>query len=432
MIKTVKIISLAALVCAAGANAAEKEKSEDSSESALKTGLELDVSVGLGYDSNIYRAPDSPYINFADACSTDNTDPQFDPNCDASANGNPNDTNGYVFVDPKVQSGMFIPAELALEYVDDLNQKNYLVTSYKFDGEFYTDSKYDNANNYAHKFRIGNEHVFRSAGSKVNSLYAGGLFEHKKRLYLDRDTGEEQTSSGNVDVSNRYTYDALGIEADYKNRISKLQYDIEAVWSVRDYEDPVEVSQYDHTYYRLGGDVKYQVAKPTKLTFGYKFYVYDYSERPSRSADGRLLKSNPTRKYDYNVFDITLRHRFSESWLAYFDYERKTRDDKYVGYDNYTKDLFKVRLHYDINKNNKIKVSYAYWERDYPNAYAFDNQAIGIPKEYDGTDLKVSSTTKLDKNKSVVVDFKYADENTTDLRYDYDRYKVFVSFQWVN
>jgi hypothetical protein len=279
---------------------------------------------------------------------------------------------------------------------------------------------------------LGDEYVFSNVGSKVNSIYAGGLYEYKKRLYLDRDTGEEQTSSGNIDVSNRYTYEAIGIEAEYKNRISKLQYDIEAKWSERDYEDPVAVSQYDHTYYRLGGDVKYQVAKPTKVTFGYKFYVYDYDERPSRDENGKLFRSNPTRKYDYNVFDVTLRQRFSESWVAYFDYERKTRKDKYVGYDDYTKDKFKVRLLYDINKNNEIKVSYAYWERDYPNAYAFDNRLIGISKQYDGTDLKVTSTTKLDKNKAIIAEFKYVDENTTDLRYDYDRYKAFVSFQWEN
>jgi hypothetical protein len=272
--------------------------------------------------------------------------------------------------------------------------------------------------------------VFNHVGSKVNSFYVGGLYEHKKRLYLDRDTGEEQTSSGNIDISNRYTYDAIGLEADFKNRISKWQYDIEAKWSQRDYEDPVAVSQYDHTYYRLGGDLKYQVAKPTKVSFGYKFYVYDYDERPSRDANGNLFRSNPTRKYEYNVFDVTVRHRLSKSWLTYFDYERKTRSDKYVGYDNYTKDLLKLRLHYEINKNNKIKITLDYWERDYPNAYAFDNDAINIQKKYDGTDLKVSSTTKLDENKAIVAEFKYVDENSTDLRYDYDRYKAFVSFQW--
>lgn len=325
-----------------------------------------------------------------------------------------------------------IPAELNLEFVKSLSDKNYLVTSYKFDGELYLESKYDNANNYAHKIRLGDEYVFNNVGSKVNSLYVGGLYEHKKRLYLDRDTGEEQTSSGNIDISNRYTYDAIGLEADIKNRISKWQYDIEAKWSERDYEDPIAVSQYDHIYYLFGGDVKYEIAKPTKLTLGYQYYVYDYDERPSRSEDGRLLKKNPPREYQYDKFDITLRHRFNKTWLAYFDYERKIRTDTYVGYDNYTKDQFKVRVHYDINKNSKIKFSYAYWERDYPNAYAFDNQAIGISKKYDGTDFKVSSTTKLDKNKSIVVDFKYVDENSTDLRYDYDRYKAFVSFQWEN
>ena len=354
MNKCITVLSIAVLGFSSYVNAASNDKSEEESKPALKTGLTSDAQIGLGYDSNIYRAPADAYINYADSCTIGT-----DPDCVTGSDG-----GSYTFVDPKIKSGMFIPAELDLEYIKGLNDKNYLVTQYKFDGELYTDSKYDNANNYGHKVRLGDEYVFNQVGSKVNSFYVGGLYEHKKRLYLDRDTGEEQTSSGNIDISNRYTYDAIGLEADYKNRISKWQYDIEAKWSQRDYEDPVAVSQYDHTYYRLGGDVKYQVAKPTKVSFGYKFYVYDYDERPSRDANGNLFRSNPTRKYEYNVFDVTVRHRLSKSWLTYFDYERKTRSDKYVGYDNYTKDLLKLRLHYEINKNNKIKITLDYWERD--------------------------------------------------------------------
>jgi hypothetical protein len=414
MYRWITFILVAVFGLSGNVNAAGKDKP------AMKTGLALDTEIGLGYDSNIYRAPGSSYINYADSCTIG-----VEPNCVVGSDG-----NGYIFVEPKIQSGMYIPAELNLDFVKGLTEKNFLVTEYKFDGEFYVDSKYDNANNYGHRFRVGDEYVIDHVGSKTHSIYVGGLLQHKKRLYLDRDTGEEQTSSGNIDISSRYTYDAIGVEADYKNRVSAWQYDLEFKLYNRNYEDPVIVSQYDHTYYRVGADVKYQVAKPTKLTFGYKFYVYDYDERPSRDADGRLLLSNPTRKYEYNRFDFTVRQRFSDSLVAYFDYERKIRNDKYVGYDDYTKDLFKVRMLYKINKNNNIKVSYAYWERDYPNAFAFNNSSIRIPKQYDGTDLEISATTQLAENKAIVVDFEYVDENTTDLRYDYDRYKAFVSYQW--
>ncbi|MGD8939205.1 MAG: hypothetical protein PVJ72_07490 [Gammaproteobacteria bacterium] len=423
MIRCIKSLSVVVLVLSSYAHAASVGKSENSDKGALKTGLQLDVTVGLGYDSNIYRAPSDAYINYADPCNI-NTE----PNCVVGVND-----KTYKHIEPSIQSGTLIPAELNLDFIKGISDQNYLVTSYKFDGELYTDSAYDNANNYAHKIRLGDEYVFDNVGRKTHSIYVGGLLEHKKRLYLDRDTGEEQTSSGGLDVSNRYTYDAIGVEAEYKNRISEIQYNIDLKFSERDYEDPVAVSQYDHTYFLLGGDVKYQIAKPTKLTLGYKYYTYDYDERPSRNEDGRLTTNrqpNPPREYEYNKFDITLRHRINNAWLTYLDYERKTRTDKYVGYDNYTKDLFKVRVHYEINKNNKIKLSYAYWERDYPNAFAFDNREVGIAKQYDGTDLNVSATTKLDKNKAIVVDFEYVDENTTDLRYDYDRYRAFVSFQW--
>ena len=89
-----------------------------------------------------------------------------------------------------------------------------------------------------------------------------------------------------------------------------------------------------------------------------------------------------------------------------------------------------MRLHYVINKNNRLKLSYAYWKRDYPNAYAFDNQALNISKKYDGTEVKLIWKNSLDERKTIVVDVDYYDENSTDLRYDYTRYKTSVSFQW--
>lgn len=418
MSRSIKSISFVALMSFGCVNAATIEQSNR--QPAIKTGLQWDAEIGLGYDNNIYRAPGDSYIDYGKIC-----DPTIEVNCAPREDG-----ANHALIEPVKQSGAYIPANVDLEYVNRLSGNNFMLVGYKFDSETYADSKYDNANNYGHKVRLGDEFVIENVGNKTHSVYAGGLFEYKKRLYLDRDTGEEQTSAGNIDISNRYTYKSIGIDAQYKNRINAFQYDVEVKWYQRDYEDPVDVSQYDHTYFRLGGDVSYKLAKLTKLTLGYKYYVYDYDERPSRSSDGRLLTSNPAREYQYDKVDVTLRHRISKSWLAYLDYKRKTRTDKYVGYDNYTKDLVKVRIRYDVNKNHKIKFSYAYWERDYPNAYAFDNKDIGISKQYDGVDLKLSSTTQLDKSKSIAVDIKYVDENSSDLRYDYDRYKVFVSFQW--
>jgi len=390
----------------------------DSTESDSKRnpspGLEWEVDAGIGYNSNIYRAPSDPYIDYAKKCTVPSA------NC----------VGGYVMVYPQIKSGVFIPLELNLDYSKNLAANSMFLASYKAEGEFYAQSQYHNANSYGNKLTVGDQWMFSANQDRQQSLYVGGLLEYKKRLYLDRDTGADQETAAGVDISKRYTYDSYGLESEFEGKQSDFQYAVNAAVEKRNYEDPVVVSQYDHTYYTAGGKAKYKLSPSTKLSAGYDYYMYNYVERPSRSLDGRLLVSNPTRKYVLNNIGVTLRHRFSKAWLVYLDYDYKTRTDKYQGYDDYTKNQVKMRLHYVINKNNRLKLSYAYWKRDYPYAYAFDNQAINISKKYDGSEVKLIWKTSLDKRKTIVVDVDYYNENSTDLRYDYSSYQTSVFFQW--
>lgn len=432
-------------------NAEAAKKSGEESEVVMKSGLQWGAHAGLGYDSNIYRAPSESYINYADPC--DAVAPGIEPNCVDSADGLLNNNavpdnanNGYMLIEPEVQSGAFIPAKFELDFVHPTSKKNFLVIDYKAKGDFYLDSNYTNANSYGHKFRFGDQFVYLTKHTDQHSFYIGGLLEYKKRLYLDRDSGDEQESSRGVDISERYTYNAVGLEGKLKGRTGALRYEVNAKLQERDYEDPVAVDQYDYSYVLLGGKVKYKFARSSKITLVYDYFTYDYDERRSRNTDGDLRTEvtpgnfvpNPPREYEYNRFKVTLRQRLVKGWLVYLDYENKTRTDLYQGYDDYTKDLFKVRVHYQLNKNSKIKLSYASWERDYPNGFAFDNNEIdlsdigdtNIKKEYDGTEITLSWESKLKKNNAIILDFEYDDENSTDLRYDYDRYKVFVAYQW--
>jgi hypothetical protein len=392
---------------------------------AEKSTLEWSASAGLGYDSNVFRAPSDSYIDYGKSFNAD----QVGRECVELFSPSRGRLIWYCTVDPEVQSGMVIPLEVDAEYTKSTSDANRLVADYKFDAGLYPESKFENANQFYHRFEFGDEYTYNKKGRREDTIYVGGRIEYRKRLYLDRDTGEEQEFNGTV-VSKRYTYTAAGVEAELENKTSKIQYSLNARFLDRNYEDPVQISEYDHVYYRLGGELEFDLAKHSKLSLDYDYYVYDYSDRPSRSADGRLLTANPTREYEYNVFGITLRHRFSKAWLVYFDYENKERTDKYVGYDNYTKDLFKARIRYDINRNNELKLDYSYWERDYPNAYAFDSDALGIQKQYDGTETEVVYIHKLDKHKNFNVEFTYVDENSTDLRYAYERFVTFATIEW--
>ncbi|HHI94458.1 MAG TPA: hypothetical protein ENK04_13255 [Gammaproteobacteria bacterium] len=373
---------------------------------------------GVGYDSNIYRAPSGgDYIDYGKSCSP------VGGSCQVRDDG-----AAHPLISPKVQSGTFVDANLDGLYQMSLQPKMRLMAEYKFRGRFYTDSGFSNANQYHHNVAVGALHTLNTAGKLSDSIYAGLKFGKKKRLYLDRDSGDEQVFA-NEDVSGRYTYDMTGVDVQFKKRTGKIKYKLGAEFQKRDYVNEVVISEYDHDYFRVGGNVKYPFSKKTKLTLGYDYTSYDYKDRPSRNVLGKLLTSSPKRKYVYNRMGATLRHRFNRSWLTYLDYERLQRDDSYQSYDNYTKNTVKLRAHYRWDKN-KLKVSVAYWKRDYPNAFAFDNFVKGISKEYDGLNTNVQWIKAYDERVTLSTGLKVNSENSTDLRYGYDRYRLSFAVSW--
>lgn len=381
------------------------------------------AEAGLGYDSNIYRAPDSDYIDYGKVCTLSATPTPTDV-CQTRDDG-----RDHPLVSPTVQSGTFSDLGFEGTYLGKVEKDTDFIADYKFKGRLYLDSNYSNANQYSHSIKVGAKRTFNVSGKKKDSIYVGLLYGQKKKLYLDRDSGDEQIFASQ-DVSGRYTYDMLGAEVQLKKRTGKIQYKAGAEYQQRDYLNEVVISEYDHDYLRIGGDVSYPLSKITKLTAGYDYTSYDYSDRPSRNIQGRLLTTNPKRKYVYTTIKATVRHRFDKAWLGYFDYERKVRVDDYQAYDDYTKNLVKTRVHYKFNRDTKIKASVAYWERDYSNAYAFDNFIKNIKKSYDGVDANLGFEMSRDKHTSYLARLKYKSENSSDLRYSYDRLRLSFAVAW--
>lgn len=365
--------------------------------------LEMELEAGLGYDDNIYRAPDTAYIDFAQT-------------------GNP-------LVTPQTHSGLFIPLRFKLKHNNRSKTKSTLLTEYQFTGSFYTDSKYDNANQQHHHFSFGSRRDYSEQSKQKRALYTGLFLGTKKRLYVDRDTGENQ-QSGPDDLSDRYTYNYFGAELNYVYETGALEYIAALDIELRDYKSTAGSRiEYDNLQIGFAGDVKWKVAKHTKLYAGFEAYNVDYDKRPARDAEGDLFFSNPKREYQYTILSVGVRHRFNRSWLLYLDAVNKQRDDQYVSYDDYTRLLYKARLHYRINKHNKLKLTVIAWDREYDNAYAFDN-ITQVKKSYEGETLKLASTTQLTKSSVLKFSYEKKNQDSTDLRYVYDRTLLMGSVEW--
>ena len=384
------------------AYAAETGTKPKAKKDEVKAGLSWNANAGIGFDSNIYRAPSEAYIDYAPTAS--------------------------VAVTPDEQSGFYVPLGLKGVYRDILNDRDSLLGSYRFSGDLYAGSGLSNANNFSHKLRLGNEHIVKKGKAGSNTVYVGVLISSVKDQYVDRDSGLDQTAA-TVDVSDRYSYNATGVEAAYNSNTDKTKYSVKFKMIKRDYDDPVVISQYDNTYMSLGGDVQYRLSKPSKLKLGIRHYTYDYDERPSRNAQGRLFASNPTRKYTYDEFSIAYAYRINKKWRSYAEYVIKQRSDDYVGYHDYDANKIRLRFKYRHNKKLQMKLALTSWQRDYSNAFAFDRQAQGA-LDYDGVIVEFDSEYHMDKHKSFVAELNWRDDNSTDLRYDYQHSKVLVGMKW--
>ena len=364
--------------------------------------VEIEAALGIGYDSNVFRAPQDTYIDYAQS-------------------GNPD-------VDPESHAGFYLPAEVGISYQGNIGKGFLSILNYDFDGRYYIDSDLQNANTYTHEINVGLEYVFDKKGKKKDSVYVGPYYRYHYELYNDRDTGEKKDSSGGDDLSEGDSYTAQGIDLEYDRRTTRVQYGADAKYEERDYDDPGVFSQEDYKYYRAGGYVEFPLFDPLKLKLSYAYSRKKYDERSARDLNGSLFPGNDERDLFYNDIGVTLKSRLTKNVSAYLDYDYTRRVDDFEGYHDYAKHKYAARLVYRY-KDIRLRGKLAYWTRVYDDAFAFDEPDEDDLK-YDGLQVRIGGEYAYSKTWAFIGQLRYDDENSTDDRYEYERYQTMVGIEW--
>ncbi len=363
------------------------------------------IESGMGYETNVYHTPDHDYVDY-----------YADP-------------NGGVIAQPEEQAGVFIPLKAKTQLITPLNAHAALNARYRFSGYYYPESALNDASSTDHELNLGTDFALGEKGRK-GKAYAGIFVRSHDKVYVDHDNGYPKTSTAGVDVSNRYTYKSFGLEGDYERKLSRRNsVGVKTVLESLDYEDPVAWNQYDHTYFMLETYLEHRLGRKTNLSAGISTELRDYSERHAYSADGRLLASNPLLTYKYMIYELGLRHRFSANTVSYFDYELLQRRDSHVGYNDMDQSSFKVRVIHDINDRMRLRVKVRFFDRDYLNAFNFEEPSQGI-KSASGSDLLLSGEYRWNQHKKYYADFKQNTRDNSDDRYQYDNSSLIVGAKW--
>ncbi len=368
-----------------------------------KSAWSLAVETGLGYDSNAYLAPSDPYVDYAPAT------PQL--------------------VTPVKHSGVFIPLGLDADYNGRGKSKSGLIGSYSFSGSYYPGAETENANEYNHMLKGGMEFLLRQRGRREDTVSITPYFGVHDKTYFNRDTGDQMVSNVGTDLSDRYSYNVTGLKAELKHDTSRLPHSLHVEAARRDYVEPSSTAfdSYDHDYFRAGGDVEFSIAKPTKLVVSYDYYTRNFDEWKARDLSGNSVPGT-AREYVYNQLGASLRQKINNDFAVYLDYDVTDRKDKYVGYNDYIKHSYGLRAIYD-KENIRIKGKAVWWKRDYDNAFAFDNPTQD-DMSYKSAEYSLKGDYGLNKHHGLWAELKSVDQQSTDLRYEYDRQRFMAGWRW--
>lgn len=372
---------------------------------AGETEYEWSIETGLGYETNAYHAPDHNYADYYQ------------------------DPTGATIVTPEEQGGVFIPLKVKAKMLNPLSNHTDLLAGYRFSGYYHPDAALRDANSTDHEVNLGASTRLGKKGNK-GKAYAGVFVRSHDKVYVDRDSGDPKTSSAGVNVSNRYTYQSFGIEGDYERKLSrKNSVGVKAAYETLDYDDPVDWSEYDHTYTMLGAYWEHRLAKPTKFTLGVTSEVRDYKERHAYDADGSLRASNPLLTYTYMGYEAGLRHRFTDRTVAMLDLELLQRTDSHVGYNDMDETSVKLRLVHDLNEQIRVRAKVKYYDRDYANAFNFEDPAQG-GKSASGTDLQLRGEYRYSNHQQYYLELEQNSRDNTDDRYQYDNTVMMMGVKW--
>jgi hypothetical protein len=365
------------------------------------TDLEFRASVGYGNDTNVYRSPDQPYIDYSD----------------------PNEP----VVTPVVQSGAFIPVTLGAKYRINTFPYEGFYIAYMHNGRYYMDEALENGNESLHQLSFGNDYARREEDRERRVESAFRVARHDQ-VYYDPDNGGSRIIDGE-DADDRLNYLRYGPTFLARQSGEKFSMGIGIRGELWDYDETGVLTEYDHEYFRGRMFGQYKFFSNTLLRVTAEYYTRRFSDRPSFDLDGQQRIGNPNIRYDYGALALRVRQRlWDDMWIG-LDARRTQRTDEYVGYFDYTRDSLGLEFHWSPGYRFDFEASGVYQLYDYPNAFAFHNPAQG-ERTQESLLARVLASYRVKPRLSIFLEARHKETVSNDIRIQYDRTQYVIGVRW--
>lgn len=365
------------------------------------TNLELKARVGFGNDDNVFRSPDRDYVDLA----------------------NPD----LPLVAPEPVAGAFMPVDFGLRYSINSLRFESFYGGYRLSGRYFQDKELDNANEFSHEIRFGNEFE-RRKGSRTRRVHSAFTIARHDETYYDPDDGSAREVNGES-IDDRLNYLRYGPQIALRQAHERLSVGLHLKGQLWDYEDTDAVPEYDHEFFEFGGNLQYRFTSTSLLRVGIEKRSRRYGDRPSFDLDGRQLIDNPAVHYDYLEVGLTARQRITRRMWFGFDYTRTDRTDRYVGYNDYVRDQFGFEFHWRISDRFELDFDADYSVYDFPRAFAFHNPVAG-PKTLETNHGRFRLEYRLTPRLSLNADADFREATSTDIRIGHTRMQFALGVSW--
>ncbi|MGB5346871.1 MAG: tetratricopeptide repeat protein, partial [Woeseia sp.] len=202
-------------------NAEIDEQSLDLNDPAVRPeGLQLRVSVGVGSDDNVYRSPDQPYTDQAQA-------------------GNPQ-------VTPVVRSGAYYPIDFNARYSVGSFENESFFASYRVMTRYLQDPELEDAGELTQQLAFGSTFHSKSENRERKIHSAFTVAQHSE-TWFDPDDGTERRDNGEL-LGDRLSYVRYGPELWARQSFKRLSFNVAAKGQIWNYDKAGEAQEYDHEY----------------------------------------------------------------------------------------------------------------------------------------------------------------------------------------
>ena len=361
------------------------------------------AQVGFGNDSNVFRSPSEPYIDFSDP-----TQP---------------------LVTPEVQSGSFIPYKAGFKYMVNSYKFEGFYGAYRVEGSYYQDREQSDADRTSHELRVGNEYVRKDEEKgRKREVYSAFRISQHDETYFDPDDGLPRSING-VDIGDRMNYMRYGPDIRFRQSFKSLGFGFVGKGYLYDFENVEVVPSYDHEYFLVGVHTQYKFGNSSLLRLTAEKFSRRYSDRPSFELDGTQPVGNPAVRYDYLGLSLLARQRITRSMWFGFEYERVDREDRHLGYNNYKRDHYEINYSWSPGARFDFDISGYYRNYIYENAFAFHEPAQPR-KTLETARVDVALTYRITRNLSLMLEGRLDDFVSNDTRIEYDRARYSLGLHW--